>query len=82
MTMRNAREIAVFRGIVEHARGEVWAQDGRGRRYDLKDALDLYRALGVMLDRPDNDLELFASDYNAQLQLERFFWEQRMGLAV
>ena len=82
MTLRNSQEISSFRGIVENTRGDIWVQDERGRRFDLKREMDLYRVIGIMLENPGNALELYTSDYDAQLRLEGFFIRQMMGIAV
>ena len=82
MTLYSKHEIARFMDIVRLAKGDVWMQDARGRCYDLRNELTLYRTVGLMLENPDNDLELYATDYDTQLRLEAFIVNQRMGRVV
>ena len=79
MKLYNTHEINEFKAIVAQARGQVWMEDDRGSRYDLKNEFDLYRAIGAMVAE---DLELFASDYDTQIRFENFIVRQMMNRAA
>ena len=76
MTIRNANEISAFQEIVKASKGKVWVQDGKGREYDLKSELDMYRVIGIMLSDCNNDLELYASNPDTQFRLIQFLLAQ------
>lgn len=73
MKLATIQEIEAFKDVLNEAEGSVWTEDMSGHRYDLKNAMEQYIAIGEMLKDPDNDLELFASDKNTERQLLGFF---------
>ena len=72
VTIRSANDISAFREIVNASKGKVWMQDGKGYEYDLKSELDMYKAVGILLSDPNNDLELYASNPDTQFRLIHF----------
>lgn len=73
MKLNGMEQVNEFKAIVNNAHGSVWIEDGKGGHFDLKDEINQYRVIGTMLSQPENDFELFASDYDDDYALESFF---------
>ena len=73
MSMHSMNEINAMKRIIEEARGEIWAEDMNGTRYDLKNELSQYIVFGAMLKGSRDEYELFASDANDEIALINFF---------
>ena len=73
MKLTSIQEINAFKDAIDRASGNVWAEDTDGRRYDLKDEMEQYIAIGEMLKDPDNNLEIFTSSKSAESALLDFF---------
>ncbi len=67
--------ITEFRNIVRNSQGCVWMQDEHGMEYDLKSESGMRKVMPMLAD-PNNNLELYASNYNVVYRLVAFLIEQ------
>lgn len=81
MKLRNLNEVNEFKKIMDNARGDVWAEDREGMKYDLKSELDQFVVIGEMLKNPDHDLELYASDAKDEWALIEYLMRLKCGAA-
>ena len=76
MKINNFNAALEFRDIISRSNGQVWMQDRDGQEYDLKSELSMCYIVGRLLSNTGHDLELYASDLNAQMRLVAFFRRQ------
>ena len=76
MNINNFSAAEEFRDIISRSNGQIWMQDSNGQEYDLKSELNMCYIVGRLLSNACQDLELYASDLNAQMRLVAFFRRQ------
>ena len=72
MKIRTIQDVNALKDAVDMCSRDVWLEDLSGRRYDLKNELEQYVAIGALLQDKDEQLELFASDRNDKMILVNF----------
>ena len=75
MRLTKLNEIEAFRAAVDACKGEVWLESPKGDRYNLKSTFSQYVALGAMLSKDGDELELFCTLSEDEKLFYKFFQE-------
>ena len=61
MKLTKTTEVDAFLEAVNACKGEVWLESPNGDRYNLKSLFSQFIALGALLEKNGDDLELFCA---------------------
>ena len=78
MKVRTMKDVEALKKAVSECSRDVWLESQNGEKYDLKDELSQYVAIGALLQDQEERLELFAAEPNDELILMDFL----MGLCA
>ena len=75
MKLTKTTEIEAFRAAVDACRGDVWLESPSGDKYNLKSLFSQFLALGALLEKNGDELELFCALPEDESHFFKFFYE-------
>ena len=73
MKLTNTTEVDAFRAAVDACDGDVWLESPNGDRYNLKSTFSQFLALGALLEKNGDDLQLFCAIPSEEGHFFKFF---------
>lgn len=73
MQLSNVRELDGFLRTVRSCTGDVWLKSKDGDCINLKSKLSMYIAIGALLTAEHDNLELYCSEKEDEMQFFAFF---------
>ena len=73
MKLTKTTEVDAFLEAVNACKGEVWLESPNGDRYNLKSLFSQFIALGALLEKNGDDLELFCAISAEEGHFFKFF---------
>ena len=72
MKFKNINQVNDLLSVVSECKGNVWLESYKGEFYNLKSASSQCEAIGALLGKDGDRLELFASEKEDQARLYRW----------
>ncbi len=78
MTISSKAEVEKLQETLRQCGGDVWIENIRGERVDLKDDLGFFQGVAKLIENDDGEYELFARRSEDECRLMDFcFWQTR-----
>ncbi len=78
MTISSKAEVEKLQETLRQCGGDVWIENIRGERVDLKDELGFFQGVAKLIGNDDGEYELFARRSEDECRLMDFcFWQTR-----
>ena len=78
MTISSKAEVEKLQETLRQCGGDVWIENIRGERVDLKDELGFFEGVAKLIENNDGEYELFARRSEDECRLMDFcFWQTR-----
>ena len=75
MKLKNISEVNGFIAVVDSCEGHVWLESPYGDKFNLKSKLSQYVALGELLGKNGDELELFCQLPEDRVRFYQYFHE-------
>ena len=78
MTISSKAEVEKLQETLRQCDGDVWIENIRGERVDLKDELGFFEGVARLIENANGEYELFARSSEDERRLVDFcFWQTR-----
>ena len=75
MRLKNIEEVNAFLATVNSCNGDVWLESQYGDKFNLKSKFSQYVALGELLGKNGEDLELYCQLPEDRVRFYKYFYE-------